>query len=156
MERVHRTSARVLPVNAAGEVLLLQFADPGRPADPPHWATVGGGLDAGETPAEAALRELWEETGIKVAAEDLMGPVHQEVHDYSWNGGDYRADSTYFATAVAGDVDVTFDNLEAAEIGYALKAAWWTPEGLRDDGTASSDEVADIMEIAINAVRGES
>ncbi len=33
-----------------------------------YWTLPGGGLEAGETPAEAAVREVWEETGLRVRA----------------------------------------------------------------------------------------
>ena len=37
-----------------------------------YWTLPGGGLEAGETPAEAAVREVWEETGLRVRAVRLL------------------------------------------------------------------------------------
>ncbi len=51
-----RVTARVLPVNHRGEVLLLQDQDPGRPGIL-RWGTIGGAVDPGETLLEAAVRE---------------------------------------------------------------------------------------------------
>lgn len=60
--RVARPAARILLVDRAGRVLLFRFDT----ADerPPFWCTPGGALDPGESHAEAARRELFEETGI--------------------------------------------------------------------------------------------
>ncbi|MDR7342741.1 dATP pyrophosphohydrolase [Pantoea alhagi] len=49
-----------------GRVLMLQRRD-----DPDFWQSVTGSLEAGEAPAEAAQREVWEELCIDVAAEKL-------------------------------------------------------------------------------------
>ena len=38
-----------------------------------QWALPGGRLDAGETPAEAALREVREELGLRLRPEDILG-----------------------------------------------------------------------------------
>lgn len=61
----YRQTARVIPVSAPGRVLLLCWHDPVHP-DAPYWGTIGGGIEPGETAREAAVRELWEETGITV------------------------------------------------------------------------------------------
>ena len=46
-------------LNGRGEILLVQRNDNA------HWAMPGGIAEIGETPAEAVLRELWEETGLR-------------------------------------------------------------------------------------------
>lgn len=151
-EPIPRTAARVLPVSPSGDVLLVQFADPARP-DAPHWVSVGGAIEAGESPEAAARRELWEETGIRAGAGALVGPIHLTEHLFSWDGRDYLSDTTYYALAVDRDVELSFDGLEEAEVGHLLQAGWWTPDALRSDGTAASEDLPDIMNIAIDAVR---
>ena len=154
MPPVDRTTARVLPVNARGEVLLLQGRDPARPADL-HWVSIGGAVDPGESPVEAALRELQEETGIRAAGTDLTPPVHRGTHAFSWDGVDYLSHGTFFAMALEHDTAVSFEGLEAAEVGNVLRAGWWRPEALAADGTAASPDLPEIMTTAIAAVRGE-
>jgi 8-oxo-dGTP pyrophosphatase MutT (NUDIX family) len=68
----------VLPVLADGRVVLLRNW---RPAiDGWSFEVAKGFVDAGETPARAAMRELAEETGLACAPEDLLalGEVHAE------------------------------------------------------------------------------
>jgi 8-oxo-dGTP diphosphatase len=53
----------ILLVNRQGEI-LLQLRDAHAPVCPNVWGTVGGAVEAGERPDQAAARELFEETGI--------------------------------------------------------------------------------------------
>ncbi|MDN3508193.1 MAG: NUDIX hydrolase [Simkaniaceae bacterium] len=54
------TSVATIIFNEKGEVLLIKRKDV------PVWVLPGGGIDAGETPEQAALRETEEETGYTV------------------------------------------------------------------------------------------
>ena len=78
-----RSAARVI-ITDGTSVLLLADTDPGLPGTR-WWVTPGGGIDPGETPIAAAVREVAEETGLIVAAESLLGPVATRtvVHGYS-------------------------------------------------------------------------
>lgn len=78
-----RRAVRIV-VRAVGRVLLVGDTDPGLPGSG-WWVTPGGGLDAGETARQAAVRELAEETGLRVGVDDLLGPVARRVvhHGYS-------------------------------------------------------------------------
>ncbi len=42
-------------------------------SDYPIWATTGGGIESGESPEKAALREAFEETGFKVKITRFVG-----------------------------------------------------------------------------------
>lgn len=58
----HRPNVGVVLFNARGQVWLGRRADtPG----PHNWQFPQGGIDKGEAPADAALRELREETGAR-------------------------------------------------------------------------------------------
>ncbi len=81
--RRERTAARVV-VTDGTSVLMLADTDPGI-AGSRWWSTPGGGIDPGESPVQAALRELAEETGRQVTEAELVGPVavRAVVHGYS-------------------------------------------------------------------------
>ena len=80
-------------VNAAGLIFVGQRRD----RDTEAWQMPQGGIDAGEDRADAALRELWEETGITAdkarieawLAEPVAYDLPPEVVPTIW-GGRYR------------------------------------------------------------------
>jgi len=61
---------RMLVRDADGRVLLL------RHTYLPGWYFPGGGVEAGETVAEAAAREVLEETGVRLAAPPRLVSMH--------------------------------------------------------------------------------
>jgi ADP-ribose pyrophosphatase YjhB (NUDIX family) len=64
-----RISAYAILVQNA-RILLVRCSD--ETTVPGQWTLPGGGIDFGEDPAQAAVREVKEETGLDVALGDLL------------------------------------------------------------------------------------
>lgn len=69
--RRRRIAAYAL-VRREGTVLLTVLSDKARAA-PGAWTMPGGGVDVGEAPEAAVVREVWEETGQRVEVDGLLG-----------------------------------------------------------------------------------
>ncbi len=65
----------------AGRWWLAAVRPQGRPAG--TWALPKGLIDAGETPAATAVRETYEETGLRARVEHKLGDVR---YVYTWEG----------------------------------------------------------------------
>ena len=63
----HSVSVTGIVVRDDGRVLAIQRCDDGR------WVPPGGVLELGESPEDGVAREVLEETGVKVQAEQLTG-----------------------------------------------------------------------------------
>jgi 8-oxo-dGTP pyrophosphatase MutT (NUDIX family) len=135
-------------VNREGEVPLLFGCDPLRP-ESPYWFTIGGATEPGESLVEAGVREMREETGISVCADDLMGPFHRGFHEFEWNGWQLANDSHFFAVRL-DDVTVSFDGLEPLEVGNVLDSGWWSPD--RMPSQLSNPDLTEVARLAVAAV----
>jgi len=102
--------AAALIFNDANEILLGRRSDNGR------WAVVGGAIDPGETPAQAAIREAFEETGITAVVERVSGVYTSPVITYP-NGDIAQYVIIAFRCRAAGGSPHAADE-ESTEVRY--------------------------------------
>jgi 8-oxo-dGTP pyrophosphatase MutT (NUDIX family) len=145
-----RRAVRVLPVDRDGAVLLLRCATAAHPT--PFLITVGGGIEDGESERDAAVRELWEETGIVRTAEDLVGPVHEETFTFRWDGDLLRQHQHYYLLPVEHGTPVDFTNLEEIEAVSTVGHGWWTAAQLRTCTDIVLPDVLRAVEAAATAL----
>lgn len=65
----YKLLCNVMTVNSAGRILLTKRAE--NKTNPGKWELSGGHVQAGESAEDAAVRELFEETGIRAEASEL-------------------------------------------------------------------------------------
>lgn len=123
-----RPSARVIVVDDLGCALLCRVDDP-LDNKPPVWLTPGGGVEPDEEAAEAAARELYEETGLQVHADALGDPVAVTRGVWGFRGTRYYSEDWYLGlrTTRYGPVD---DGLTALELTLHTEWKWWSPDSL--------------------------
>lgn len=133
----HRTAARVVLFDADGRILLISGHDA---HDPDHrwWFTVGGGIEPGEEPRQAAVRELAEETGIAIDPGDLVGPVAYRRAAFHFLNVTARQDEWFFVAHVPDEAreHAGERHFTALEDEVLDDEQWWSPDELdaKDDG----------------------
>jgi 8-oxo-dGTP pyrophosphatase MutT (NUDIX family) len=147
-----RQTARVLPVDAEGRVLLLHGWDPNRP-DQPFWFTIGGGAEHGESLPDAGVRELREETGIRVDPADLGEPIARNTIEFSWAGHDIIQGQVFYAVLVESSV-VSLEGMDSWERATTDKYAWLSAEDLEAGEPLADPELPALVRSAVAAVRG--
>lgn len=130
---VRRQSARVLLLDEEGRVLLLRcLSDPADPTAGELWSTPGGGVEPGESPAEAAVRELREETGIATDAGELgdVVAVAAGFANVGWASGVF-SDQFFVLRRTAPVID-TSGLVPGVERDSFLEYRWWSAEDLEE------------------------
>lgn len=130
-ELAYRPCVGVMLVNADGNVFVGKRIDN---KDSGAWQMPQGGIDPGEEPADAALRELAEETGVSPEQCTLLACMEETVrYDLPdeligklW-GGKYRGqEQTWFLVRFEGtDSDI---NLEAHSPPEFCEWQWVSPD----------------------------
>jgi 8-oxo-dGTP pyrophosphatase MutT (NUDIX family) len=109
--------------------LLFRFSLARGPlAGQTFWATPGGGLDPGETFEAAAIRELFEETGLHVGAVGLS-VADRKVAVRMPDGEPVLSDERYFVVRTGGLVlsDARWTKLEREVM---TEHRWWSIDEL--------------------------
>nr|WP_246246799.1 NUDIX domain-containing protein [Isoptericola sediminis] len=128
--RRHRRAARVIVLDGAGRALLVR----GHDADDPTrswWFTVGGGIDAGETEEQAALRELREEAGLELGPADLEGPVMTRAGLFHFFAETCRQDEVFFVARVEDGHEPTDHGWTDVERDVLDEMRWLSADDLR-------------------------
>lgn len=133
---VERTAARLVVLDAAGRILLLQVQDLSNPQFGTAWELPGGGIEAGETYTQAALRELREETGIEVAPEYIEAPRWRRQIEYVYRGTCWHQHELVTLVRLDESSPGIDDSLRVGnEREDVLGARWWSVPQI-----AASDE----------------
>ncbi len=125
-----RPSSRLLILDQSKRLLLFRFVHTqGALAGRDYWATPGGALEEGESFAAAAIRELFEETGLRI---DSVGQIvaQQEFELQLTNGERVIADERFFVVHVSEQA-LSREHWTPAEMEVITDHRWWTMEELR-------------------------
>jgi 8-oxo-dGTP pyrophosphatase MutT (NUDIX family) len=116
----------------AGRVLLMQRADNGR------WALPGGGVEPGESVAEAVAREVAEETGLEVRPLHLVGVYSNPnlLVRYA-DGHEFQPVALTFRCELLGGTPRSTDE--------ALAVAWFPVDALPDMLWVHRERLADAL-----------
>ncbi len=117
MDYIHElrkiTGPRKLILNCAGAIIVkdkkILFQ---RRTDNGKWGLIGGLLEMNETYEQAVLREIQEETGLKVRLDSFLGVFHN--HDMVWGNGDaaHVICAYYTAVIVSGEPRIDEESYE--------------------------------------------
>jgi 8-oxo-dGTP diphosphatase len=126
LPKISRPSARIICLDAQNRILLLRLRDPFDGSI--KWEPPGGGIDAGETPLQAARRERVEETGLPG---ELVEPSPVEIaRAFRWNGRDHEH-TEWFYLARIPTTEVHPAGLQADERDQFLGHRWFSQEEIR-------------------------
>ncbi|MBO1580738.1 NUDIX domain-containing protein [Bacillus sp. XF8] len=67
--------------NDLGEILFQYPGDE-------YWSLPAGAIELGETPEEAVVREVWEETGLQVKVKEIIGIFGGRGFRHTYSNGD--------------------------------------------------------------------
>ena len=129
------------------DVLLVRFSSRGFHTG--SWSLPGGGLDHGESPAAALVREVEEECGVTADVGELL-LVHDEHFSGTAPSGryeDFHAVALVFAATVPADAEP-----RVVEVDGTTDVVAWVPVQEIYDG---SRRVLDVVERAMEMARPE-
>jgi 8-oxo-dGTP pyrophosphatase MutT (NUDIX family) len=120
-----RRAARVILLDQEDNVLLLRGKDSTRPESESWWFTLGGELEEGESAAQAAIREVQEETGLRLPA--VQGPIYAQAIDLVFEGLPVHQSEHFFAARVSR-FTVTDEGRTALEKRTLSESRWWSAD----------------------------
>jgi 8-oxo-dGTP pyrophosphatase MutT (NUDIX family) len=104
-------ASNLLVVDPDGAILLQRRRDTGQ------WALPGGVQEIGETPAQCAIRECEEETGVIAQVTGFLGVYSDPAHIVAYTDGEVRQE--YEVTLIGRPVGGTpTENEEASDVRW--------------------------------------
>ena len=114
-------SVSVLPIDQAGRLLLVRHA-----GHHDGWGILGGAVEVGESPAEAAVRETREEIGVEVRLVRLLDVLGGPDYEVSYPNGDRAAYVTAIYEAAITNGSPAAGDDELSDV------AWFAPAQLTE------------------------
>ncbi|MES2171266.1 MAG: NUDIX domain-containing protein [Actinomycetota bacterium] len=139
-----RRTSRILLYDRDGHLLLFLTKAPDT-SGVARWLTPGGGVDAGETHDQAAVRELFEETGL--AVDDLGAPVWSHDFEVMWDSADHSAGHAEFYRLVVDRFEPSDAHWTEDEKVDVLAHRWWSPHDLLT--TSEPYEPSELPQLAV-------
>jgi 8-oxo-dGTP pyrophosphatase MutT (NUDIX family) len=151
LPRRKRRAARVILLDERGRVLLLHGRDPSRPEAGTWWFTPGGGIEPGESVEQAARREVFEETGLRV---DQLGPVVREATiEFEFGGVIYEQKQSFFVVRTEA-FELDSSRWDAVEVASIIEHRWWAAQDLRSLTTPLyPEDLLDLLDAANRSFR---
>jgi len=112
---LHIPTVAVLVYDEQGRILLVQHMES------KLWGIPGGIVDPHELPADAAVRETWEEAGVFVELEAILGVFAGEHFCCTFDNGDQLAvvETLFSARVVSGTPRP--DGVETADVRFVYR-----------------------------------
>lgn len=140
-QRVQRLAAYAVIVRG-DQILLSRLSE--RVTKRELWSLPGGGVDHGEDPIDAVVREIYEETGLDAVVDDTAHVYSLHVAD-SWRRG-RKVDAHSVRIVYEGWVPADSPEPHVTEVdGSTAEAAWKPIAGVLDGSVPTVALVADAL-----------
>jgi 8-oxo-dGTP pyrophosphatase MutT (NUDIX family) len=119
-----RDTARVILAGPGDRVLLFRHNLPA-PWSREGWLTPGGEIDSGEAPAQAAVRELAEETGQRFTVSQIGHPVAADSGQWQRSSGVVVTTTNWYFFGRTPTARIDLSGQDDAERRDLLEFRWW-------------------------------